>query len=175
VNDVNGAERTAQLEKALQSSLELLERGDVEAAREELMRVAPATLPEPLAPGITDGELDAAFADAEAERDHMLDADSVAQAAIAQADRELVDVEEAADVPLAHEVGERFATATMAALLEEQGDATAASQIRAALVPELATAESVAMHDGQPPRASREAVIRTLETWLDNLRGGARV
>ena len=79
----------------------------------------------------------------------------------------------AADAPLAHEVGERFTTATMAALLEQQGDATAASQIRAALAPESADAEPLATQDRQPPRASREHVIRTLETWLENLRQGA--
>ena len=164
---MNSEERTAQLERALQNSLELLERGEVDAAREELMRMVPATQPEPLAPSITDGELDAAFAAAEAEQEQMLDADKVAQVAMAQADRELAG---AVDAPLAHEVGERFTTATMAALLEQQGDATAASQIRAALTP----AEPLATQGPQPPRASREHVIRTLESWLENLRGGAR-
>ena len=171
MNDVNGAERTAQLERALQSSLELLERGEVDAAREELMRVAPATRLAALASSITDRELDAAFAAAEPEHEHMIDANSVAQAAIAQADREIAD---AADAPLAHEVGERFATATMAALLEQQGDATAASRIRAALAPGSDDAESLATQDREPSRPSREHVIQTLETWLDNLRGEAR-
>ncbi|MBW2268796.1 MAG: hypothetical protein JRH16_09475 [Deltaproteobacteria bacterium] len=166
MDDANGVERTEQLEKALLSSLEALERGDVEAAREELMRVAPATPLEPLAPGLSDRELDAAFADAEPEQECMLDADGVAQAAIAQADRALADADAE---PLAHEVGEHFATATMAALLEQQGDTTAASQIRAALAETPAAAES-----WEPPRPSREHVIRTLETWLENLREGAR-
>jgi hypothetical protein len=176
VNDANGTERMAQLEKALVRSLEALDRGDVEGARAELMRVAPATQPEPLAPGLTDSELDAAFEDAEPDLEHMLDADSVAQAAIAEADRVLeseaddfAQAEEGA-APRAYEIGERFATATMAGLLERQGDVDAASRIRAALVPPPAS-------DGPAAgsrRPSREHVIHELETWLDNLRGGAR-
>lgn len=184
MNDSNGTERTAQLEKALLRSLESLDRGDIDGARQELMRIAPATQPEPLAPSISDGELDAAFENAEPDQAHMIDADSVAQAAIAEADRALSSQGEA---PLAHEVGDRFVTATMAELLEQQGDSGAASQIRATLIdpraatevaePDTEIEERAALPDEKPrqaPRPSRDHVVRTLETWLQNLRGGAR-
>jgi len=147
----------------------ILETGDVESARDELLRVAPATPLEPAESGLTDQELDDAFARAEPETDQMLDADGVAQAAIAEADRALAGE---AEQPLAHEVGEQFATATMAGLLEQQGDAGGASQIRASLdagVAPLSTEEPTAS-----PRSGRDRVIHTLEQWLENLRGGAR-
>ena len=180
MNDENGAERMAQLERALLRSLESLDRGDVDAARQELMRVAPATPPEPLAPRISDGELDAAFAEAEPERERMLDADSVAQAAIAEADRALAAEEDDASLapgaPLSHEFSPSFATATMAELLEGQGDLEAASRIRAALAVVAKPARTVASEPAPAlaARKSRDHIIRELETWLDNLRGGAR-
>lgn len=164
MNDASGDERIAQLEQALARSLEWLEEGEVEAARDELLRVAPASRPQSL---ITDQELEAAFARAEPETDQMLDADGVAQAAIQAADRALADE---SDQPL--ELGERFATASMAALLEQQGDERGALQIRAA----LGSASAPVSRDkpASSSRSHRDRVIGTLEQWLTNLRGGAR-
>lgn len=186
MNDASGTERTAQLEKAVLQTLELLERGEIEAARDELLRVAPATPAEP-EHAISDLELDAAFADASAEVDQMLDADGVAEAAIAATDSALHDersvglesdageeftyaVDAGAEVPRVDEIGDRFATATMAKLLSEQGDESGASKIRANLVPE----DEPAASGTEATPATRERVVRTLESWLDNLRGGAR-
>jgi hypothetical protein len=175
VNDANGAERTAQLEKAVLLSLELLERGDADAAREELARVAPAAAPEPLASAISEQELDAAFADAAADVDQMLDADGVAAAAIRATDLDHPDDDllpvAADDAPVAHEVSAQFATATMAELLAQQGDETSASQIRASLEPAHTATET---SEASSPRSPRDGIVRTLETWLQNLRGGTR-
>ena len=196
MNDASGTERMAQLEKAVLQALELLDRADVEAARDELLRVAPATAPEP-ADTISEQELDAAFADASAEVDQMLDADEVALQAVEAADvlpeselEELtpaevetpmvagdfepvapdapIAVEADVDSPRADEIGDRFATATMAELLARQGDEGAASRIRATLEPGAAPDEE------NDERTSRDHVVQTLESWLSNLRGGAR-
>jgi hypothetical protein len=90
----------------------------------------------------------------------MHNADDVAQQAILQADLAL----EAEGEPAPDEVGQHFATETMADLLEKQGDGEGASRIRAAL--DLGE-QPVA----RPPRGQ---VVATLERWLENLRGGAR-
>ena len=99
----------------------------------------------------------------------MLDADQVALAAVAEADRMLGDEVEAAATPLDPALGGRFTTATMAELLEEQGDASGASRIRAAL--DVAPDDDARTAGANP---SRETVIRTLEAWLENVRQGAR-
>ncbi len=193
MNDASGTERMAQLDKAVLQALELLERGDAEAARDELLRVAPATAPDPVAT-ISEQELDAAFADASAEVDQMLDADEVALAAIEATEPEIgegIAFEgavtaiaassaefgealplDAAEVPRADEIGDRFATATMAELLAQQGDEPAATRIRASLTPDPATGR--VPDENFDERPSRDRVIHTLESWLSNLRGGAR-
>ena len=106
---------------------------------------------------ISDDELDLALAGAEPEHDRMRHADEVAHEAMLQADRVL----EAEGGVAPDEVGEHFATETMAHLLERQGDQAAASRIRAALGAR-----------GADRRAGRAEVVATLERWLDNLRGG---
>lgn len=173
-------ERVACLEVALARALELLDEGHSDAARTVLqdvvalaatvepLDVAPVDVTplevepldvEPLDEGVSDGELDRAFEEASPERDQMLDADDVAQRAIREADRAL----EAELTP--DQVAPSFATATMAELLELQGDSEGASRIRS--------------HLGPPPAApSNESgdhrqIIATLERWLDRL-GGAR-
>jgi hypothetical protein len=175
-------ERLARLERGVEQSLELLERGRSEEAQallSELMgavalspgldgpatgepvAVSPAAPAAGAASGITDDELETAFADAEPELDRMRDADDVAQEAMLQADMAL----EAEGDMAPDEVGENFATETMAHLLERQGDEEGASRIRAVL------GGSEGEAGGRPARGE---VVATLERWLDNLRGGAR-
>jgi hypothetical protein len=163
VTDASSDARLVRLEKAVLRSLELLDEGRIEEARDALLGVAPtAGLPAPEPSGaITDQEFDSAFEHAEPETDRMLDANQVAQVAIRQADRAL-DAEDLSP----DRVGASFATATMAELLEQQGDGAGASRIRESLV------ESSA--EPGPARPGRRDVIQTLERWLENLRGGAR-
>ena len=59
-----------------------------------------------------------------------------------------------------------FATATMAELLENQGELEGASRIRAGLA-----AERPGFARVPSTRPSRQAVISTLERWLHNVRG----
>jgi len=165
-------ERLGQLEEAVARSLDLLDAGRVGEAREELARQLPIAVAE-CAPSITDDEIEVAFARAESEREHMVDADSVARAAIHQVDRDLSREVGLTGVEAHAEIGgppvsERFATATMAELLEQQGDLDGADRIRAGLDP---SAPPVA---GESPRPSRQNVVVTLESWLENLRRGAR-
>jgi hypothetical protein len=149
-------ERLARLEKGVERGLELLGGGRADEAR--------AVLSELLAPppphGISEAELDGAFADAEPEVERMRSADDVAEQAMLQADQAL----EAEGELAPDEVGEHFATETMAHLLERQGDDDGAERIRAALD----------LGDGETPRTNRGNVVSTLERWLENLRGGAR-
>ncbi len=155
--------------------LALLDQGRAEEARREfegavdrlVMEPAPAPGPAPAAGppaspawgqgAIRDDEIDLAFATAETDPDQMLDATTVAQQALRQAD---LDKPEA----LAADPASPFATPTMATLLERQGDPKSAEAIRAALAAR-----------GGPsfmPRAGgRQApYIATLEHWLENLR-----
>ncbi|MEE2679206.1 MAG: hypothetical protein VX546_11560, partial [Myxococcota bacterium] len=120
---------------------------------------------------VSDTEIDAAFAAAEADRDCMVDADAVARAAIRQ-----VDCEPADEIGFTAVDGDRargdapgsgrFATATMADLLEQQGDVRGADRIRARLEPKGPARREA--------RSSREHVVDTLERWLVNLRGETR-
>jgi hypothetical protein len=102
---------------------------------------------------VSAGELDHAFSAAESDTSAMLDADAVAQHAIRQVDG--VDLE---DFRLAES---SFATRTMAGLLEQQGDAEGALEIREAV-------ESTASSAGARPDRWA-ATIRELERWLGNL------
>jgi hypothetical protein len=176
VIEQSAEERLAQLEKAVARSLVLLELGEMQEARRELERAlaprGPSGVP-PLAEfseGVSDLELDHAFEAAEPQTDQMLDADSVAQVAMRQAD-EALDGDRAPD-----ELGSTFATRTMADLLERQGDAEGAARIRAGLADAAAAAPvEHPMSEGTPGgRPSRRQVIARLERWLGNLRGGIR-
>jgi hypothetical protein len=149
-------ERVAALERAIARSLELLDAGRGAEARRLLARAASARAPEPaaLGGGIDEAELERAFAAAEPERASMWDADGVAEAALRQVgEGDAADWPEAE--PQAAELPAGFATATMAELLERQGDAAGASRIRAGLA---------------PARPSQQRVIATLERWLENVR-----
>jgi hypothetical protein len=165
-------ERLARLEKAVVSSLELLERGLVQEARLELARAAAASqVPPPaeFSEGVSDQELERAFETAEPELDGMLHADRVAQIAMREADEAL-----AAELAPG-EVGTAFETQSMADLLERQGDAASAGRIRARLAQPLEPAPvAVGAKGARTGRPGRQQVIATLERWLENLRGGAR-
>jgi hypothetical protein len=75
-----------------------------------------------------------------------------------------------------------FATETMADLLERQGDAEGAAQIRVTLDADAGAAGAGPFDlEGDPeggnhraPPEPRERVIGILENWLENLRGGRR-
>jgi hypothetical protein len=153
-------ERLARLERAIRRGIELLAQGRGDAARSELVRALGAE-PQaaPFEGSVSESELEQAFETAAPEREQMFDADRVAQAAIRQAERDL-----AAETGPA-EVGAAFRTRTLADLLERQGDAAGASQIRSQLGAPAAR---------PAPRGGRRQVMATLERWLENLRRGAR-
>ena len=169
---VTDVERLARLERALRRGIELLERQRPEEARRALadamadgvpadMRAGGAIGREPDPDGgVTDLELDRALARAEPVADEVVDADRVAREAIRAVDRELLG--DPADPPA------RFATGTMADLLERQGDVEGARRIRESLV------QREARRDGAPglrPRTDRAQMLATLERWLDNVTG----
>lgn len=152
MSDTSAGERLGRLEKAVRLSLELLEAGRFDEAREELRRVTMSSAASEVE--ISDGELERAFARAEPETERMRSADHVAQEAIRQTDGALAFGPD--------EVPQEFATGTMAELLERQGDRSGAAHIRAGL--------AAAPPGGRSP--GRRQLIATLERWLENLRGG---
>jgi hypothetical protein len=141
------------------AALELGRDADVRSLLEALI---PAV--EPLGVGaIEDEELDDAFAEAEPEAAAMRDANDLAYDAMRAA---ALDAPEgvaivASDSP--------FQTRTMAALLERQGDAVAASTIRSALANRERAEIRGSMQGGGRRRADR---IRVLERWLERTRRG---
>ena len=165
------------LEGGVALALALLDQGRVDDARRELASRAaeslaargferPASLASEAvaAPAVsndfdvevTEGELERAFAAAEPDREQVVDADRVAQAAMREANLELPEALSAVSDPM-------FATGTMADLLESQGDPDAASQIRVAL-------EADAEGAGAASSGDRDRIVAILESWLANLR-----
>ncbi len=162
--------------------LALLDLGRLDEARSELTRVldavpdhalAQAALPEPepapvaeaeLLDEIADGELEQAFAAAEAERDEMMDADGVAAAVVRAVESESNEADDAE--PDEAPIEPPFATRSMADLLERQGREDEAQRLRATL-------EVAPVEEPEPVR-ERERMVRTLEGWLQNLRKGRR-
>ncbi len=175
-------ERLHRLEASVARSVDLLEVGRVEEAREELLRAVAADAVPAAAPTdepLSEQEFERAFDAAEPEVDQMIDADRVAQVALRQAGADELHVEGEGEDDLAAEEGalpEGFATATMAELLERQGDTDGASRIRAALSTAPPGQGPPALEDASPEgdveasRPSRGRVIRTLERWLENVR-----
>ncbi len=109
----------------------------------------------------SESELEAAFDAAETDRDALIDPNRVAEEALEAVDRGAAD-----GVPEDHDAlspGSPFATASMAALLADQGDVHGAERIRASLPPASPT-----------PSERRSRVIATLEGWLSNIRGESR-
>ncbi len=147
-------------------SLALLDQNRVAEAQGELERVAGDALAaegvglDAAAPAAThefetvlsEDELDSAFAEAETDRDQVIDADRIAQEAMQHIDGGL-----AAELSTP---GTSFVTHTLADLLEGQGDPEAASRVRAAIE--------------QAPPSARESILETLEGWLENLHRGKR-
>jgi hypothetical protein len=105
---------------------------------------------------VSDGELDVAFESAETDRDQVIDADTIAQQAVSEAES---DVEDDFVSPESS-----FATRTVADLLAQQGDELRASRIRAMMdSPDSDTAVK---------RGRNARKIERLERWLINIRGG---
>ena len=145
--------------------LNLLEQGQVDQARGVLASLAggaagpelPETAPD-LSAVLSDHELDRAFEAARPDPEQVVDADSIAQQAIRDADRAL-------EQERALELDPSFETRTMADLLDQQGDARGATRIR----DRLETAASVGPAPAQTGRLSRQQIVSQLERWLDNL------
>jgi hypothetical protein len=171
-------ERLARLEAVVGRSLELLSAGLAEEAQRELARVAgPASTPPDVNGGISELELEEAFQSARAETEQMRDADQVAREALLATGEHVPELdtpppwESSEDSvwehgePAESELPPSFATATMAELLESQGDSEGASRIRAGLAGRAA-------HSTPRPtaRPGRRQVVETLELWLDNVR-----
>ncbi len=158
----------ANSEGRLVLGLILLDQGRVGEARQVLEsgigEAIPALesqvpAPEKEAPldGLTDPELDRAFEDAETDRDQLIDADRVAEAALHRADSASLD-------EIAPSGKSPFATQTVADLLEQQGDSEGARQLRRSLGQGQGADSSVMAS------ASGQVSIATLERWLGNLR-----
>jgi len=105
---------------------------------------------------VSDGEIDIAFASAETDRDEVIDADSIAQQAVAETELDPADEFVSAD--------SSFATRTVADLLAQQGDEQRAAQIRAMM-------DSPASDTAVKTRDRSGEKIERLERWLTNIRG----
>jgi hypothetical protein len=124
---------------------------------------------------VTEGEIAQAFDSAEPDLDQVVDADRVAQEAMRVAALDQPEAVSVSSDPM-------FSTETMAELLERQGDAEGAAQIRVTLEADAGAAGAGPFDlegdpEGgkhRPPPAPRERVIGILENWLENLRGGRR-
>ncbi|MEM7412956.1 MAG: tetratricopeptide repeat protein [Myxococcota bacterium] len=120
------------------------------------------------AEGVSEHEFERAFAAATPEIEEMITPDRVAEEAAIQADAGWAGddppIAEVAGDPLAD--NPTFATETMAALLERQGDSEGAARIRANLE-DVPTAEPVA---APLLREAPVGTLATLERWLDNAR-----
>jgi hypothetical protein len=108
---------------------------------------------------VSDGELETAFESAETDRDQVIDADTIAQQAVAEAELNLADEFVSPD--------SSFATRTVADLLAQQGDEPRASRIRA-MMDSSGSDAAVKTRD----RSARK--IERLEHWLINIRGGVQ-
>jgi hypothetical protein len=116
---------------------------------------------------IEEAELDDALQAAVPDLDQTVDADRIAQEAMHQAELERPEgLISCSDSP--------FATRTVAALLEQQGDARGAQAIRSALEEGEKAAEPARTQPRPPSPASerRTQWIETLERWLHNVRRG---
>lgn len=173
--DCIDAGRYEEARRHLASALEPVFQENPEPSDAAIPWVTPASAAlasdGPWAP-LGEGELEQAFEVAEPELDGMLDANRVAESALADADAE-PELELSPDWIVAED--SPFATETMAGLLERQGHAGEARAIRDGL-------DARAIQDGldtgaraeeadAPARgaARRAAVIAELERWLARL------
>lgn len=152
--------RPDRLEARAVLCLALLDQGRADDARRELECAADELLAAEVSTGdysgeISEHELESAFDRAEADVEQVLDADRLAQEAIEEADLS---------------VPEGFNTATMADLLEAQGNQGAASRIRSTLDvgnEDDAVGEGLFPLDGP---LEQQKTLKTLERWLGNVR-----
>jgi hypothetical protein len=153
--------------------LVLFDLGRAREARSLLASLLDDTLAVPAEPAapphgpVSEAELDVAFDRAETDVEELIDPNRVAAAAVAHVDAGADDGLDEGAGP--EPIGGAFATATMAELLERQGDRSGASRIRAALGSPAAPPAAPAARAGGSAR--RQQWIDTLERWLDNLRG----
>ena len=138
-------------------ALVLLDVGRETEARELLEPLAGHDLAQfaLLSQHVSEDEIESAFEAAETDRDQLIDPDRVAAEAVAWNAPE----PEPSEAPLAESEGP-FVTATMADVLEEQGDRRGAERIRATLG---ATADDVDDETARPAR-----VLEELTRWLRN-------
>ncbi len=110
-------------------------------------------------------EIDLAFESAEAERDAMLDADQVAEQAMRSTfDEDSGESFSASEHP-------RFATRTMAEILEGQGDRDSADKIRASFDAGEEEGPGIGAESASTtPHNDPARVVARLERWLDNIR-----
>ncbi len=162
----------------MERSLDLLDEGRAEEARGELARALGATqaMAVPMQDPLSEQEFERAFDAAEPEVDQMIDADRVAQVALRQAGADEPHVEGEGGDPAERQepdaLPEGFATATMAELLERQGDTDGASRIRAS----LSAAAPEAPADGlEAPAEVLEAPAEVLEAPAEVLEAPAEV
>ena len=164
--------REARAAEIVARALALFDRGDLLGARRELEGLARMLAPaapvlEEAAPAsaasaalatIGDSELESAFEEAEAQPGEMVDANSFAEVAL-----RLVEEGAPEGVDLAAQ-DSPFATETVAGLLESQGHAERAREVRSRV------------RERRPPRehsltpAQRAQTLATLSRWLTNLR-----
>jgi len=176
-------------------SLALLDLGQLEEARSELMQVLEAIPDHALAENalrhaevpdyvpaeerqetsgplgdLDEEELENAFQEAEAQSDEMLSASQVIAAAVRG-----VEQDEPEGV-MSLTADSSFATETIADLLEQQDHTAEAQVIREALeAPVHSTTPDTEPDVPLPDTASdRARLIATLERWLENLRRGSR-
>ncbi len=183
-----GLEAQPQLVAArVARALALLDLGRGEAARAELEAVLDVVADHPLARGATglppdfphsrpapgagaldeigEAELEDAFRVAEPETDQMVSPNDFAEAAVLAVDDEF-DATAPAE-------GSPYETATVAALLDEQGHRREAAMLRGRLEAASGRGDSGAPgRDPEPGRLepARDPVLSTLERWLDHLR-----
>lgn len=159
------------VEGRLVLALVMLDQGREVEARSALEQLTPGML---AAAGVSfaaqgsalsDSELDVAFREAETDADQLITPDRVAEEAVAHVDGDAAEgLDEGASLD-SLEPGSAFATATMAELLERQGDGSGAERIRASLQPRPPTEPTTSARSG------REHQIATLEGWLARIRG----
>lgn len=111
---------------------------------------------------LDDDGFERAMAEAQAQRELMLDADAVAEQALREVPAELPD-------ELLPSAGSPFATRTFADLLERQGHELAAETLRTSLV-RGRDADACAAAGLRGALSGQQRVRETLARWLENLR-----
>jgi tetratricopeptide (TPR) repeat protein len=137
-------------------------RAELEALSADLLAAHALSAPSP--GDVSDAEFDAAFEDAETDLERVVDPNRVAAEAVSYVDGPPGATSEPSLIEALE--GSAFATATMAELLERQGDADGAARVRAAVASAQPSSQA-----GHPDSEWRQRTVATLQRWLDNLRG----